>query len=54
MLGIMLVPKLIGVFGLFTLPPNVLSAIIFVIVAIYSVSYILNRQIMMCFLHLTN
>src|SRR5690554_437315 len=43
MLGIMLVPKLIGVFGLFTLPPNVLSAIIFVIVAIYSVSYILNR-----------
>ncbi|MGO1659506.1 MAG: TSUP family transporter [Marinobacter sp.] len=43
MLGIMLVPKLIGVFGLFTLPPNVLSAIIFVIVAIYSVSYIINR-----------
>ena len=43
MLRIMLVPKLIGVFGLFTLPANVLSAIIFVIVAIYSVSYILNR-----------
>lgn len=43
MLGIMLVPKLIGVFGLFTLPPNVLSAIIFVIVAIYAVSYILNK-----------
>lgn len=43
MLRIMLVPKLIGVFGLFTLPPNVLSAIIFVIVAIYSVSYIINR-----------
>ncbi|WP_309043604.1 sulfite exporter TauE/SafE family protein [Marinobacter sediminicola] len=43
MLGIMLVPKLIGVFGLFTLPPHVLSAIIFVIVAIYSVSYIINR-----------
>lgn len=39
----MLVPKLIGVFGLFTLPANVLSAIIFVIVAIYSVSYIINR-----------
>ena len=43
MLGIMLVPKLIGVFGLFTLPANVLSAIIFVIVAVYSVSYITNR-----------
>ena len=43
MLRIMLVPKLIGVFGLFTLPANVLSAIIFVIVAIYSVSYIINR-----------
>lgn len=43
MLRIMLIPKLIGVFGLFTLPANVLSAIIFVIVAIYSVSYILNR-----------
>ncbi|RBW48624.1 sulfite exporter TauE/SafE family protein [Marinobacter sp. F3R11] len=42
-LRIMIVPKLIGVFGLFTLPANVLSAIIFVIVAIYSVSYILNR-----------
>ncbi|MEH6355536.1 MAG: sulfite exporter TauE/SafE family protein [Marinobacter sp.] len=43
MLRIMIVPKLIGVFGLFTLPANVLSAIIFVIVAIYSVSYIFNR-----------
>ncbi|MDS1311464.1 sulfite exporter TauE/SafE family protein [Marinobacter xiaoshiensis] len=43
MLGIMLVPKLIGVFGLFTLPSHVLSAIIFVIVAVYSVSYIINR-----------
>ncbi|NWN91100.1 sulfite exporter TauE/SafE family protein [Marinobacter adhaerens] len=43
MLRIMIIPKLIGVFGLFTLPPNVLSAIIFVIVAIYSVSYIINR-----------
>ena len=43
MLRIMIVPKLIGVFGLFTLPANVLSSIIFVIVAIYSVSYVLNR-----------
>ncbi|EMP56168.1 permease [Marinobacter santoriniensis NKSG1] len=42
-LGIMIVPKLIGVFGLITLPGNVLSAIIFVIVAVYSISYILNK-----------
>jgi len=37
------VPKLIGVFGLITMPGNVLSAIIFVIVALYSVSYIINK-----------
>jgi hypothetical protein len=43
MLRIIIVLKLIGVFGLFTLPANVLSAIIFVVVAIYSVSYIFNR-----------
>lgn len=42
-LGIMIVPKLIGVFGLITLPGDVLSAIIFVIVALYSLSYIFNR-----------
>ena len=42
-LGIMIVPKLIGVFGLITMPSDVLSAIIFVIVALYSVSYIVNR-----------
>ncbi|MDI9244760.1 sulfite exporter TauE/SafE family protein [Marinobacter sp. CHS3-4] len=42
-LGIMIVPKLIGVFGLITLPSDIMSLIIFVIVAVYSVSYILNR-----------
>lgn len=42
-LGIMIVPKLIGVFGLITLPSDVMSTIIFVIVALYSVSYILDR-----------
>ncbi|SFR43451.1 hypothetical protein SAMN04488073_1166 [Marinobacter gudaonensis] len=42
-LGIMIVPKLIGVFGLITMPSDILSAIIFVIVALYSVSYIVNR-----------
>ena len=42
-LGIMIVPKLIGVFGLITMPSDVLSAIIFVIVALYSISYIIDR-----------
>lgn len=43
LLAVMIVPKLIGVFGLITLPSQVLSAIIFVIVAVYSLSYIANR-----------
>ncbi|SFR53405.1 hypothetical protein SAMN05216203_1210 [Marinobacter daqiaonensis] len=43
LLTVMIVPKLIGVFGLITLPSAVLSGIIFVIVAMYSLSYILNR-----------
>jgi uncharacterized membrane protein YfcA len=42
-LSIMIIPKLIGVFGLFTLPAELLSAIIFIIVIIYSLSYILNK-----------
>lgn len=42
-LGIMIVPKLIGVFGLLTLPADLMTAIIFSIVAIYAVSYLFNR-----------
>jgi uncharacterized membrane protein YfcA len=42
-LSIMIIPKLIGVFGLVTLNPDVLSSIIFVIIAAYSCSYILNK-----------
>lgn len=42
-LGIMIVPKLIGVFGLITLPPAVMSSIIFVIVSVYAFSYILDK-----------
>jgi uncharacterized membrane protein YfcA len=42
-LAIMIVPKLIGVFGLITLPSDIMTLIIFVIVAVYSVSYILDR-----------
>ncbi|MBB5321991.1 TSUP family transporter [Marinobacter oulmenensis] len=43
LLAILIVPKLIGVFGLITLPGDIMSGIIFVIVALYSVSYILDR-----------
>lgn len=39
----LLIPKLIGVFGLLTLPDAVMSAIIFVIVGGYSLSYIFNK-----------
>ncbi|PAV25730.1 permease [Tamilnaduibacter salinus] len=42
-LAIMIVPKLIGVFGLITLPNTIMSVIIFTIVAVYSLSYLLNR-----------
>jgi len=40
---IMIIPKLIGVFGLITLPANVMGLIIFTIVSVYSISYLLNR-----------
>lgn len=42
-MGIMIVPKLVGVFGLLTLPANLMTGIIFSIVAVYSLSYIFNR-----------
>lgn len=42
-LAIMIVPKMIGVFGLITMPADVMSMIIFAIVALYSISYIINR-----------
>ncbi len=41
-LSIIIVPKLIGVFGLLALPPTIMSTIIFSVVLIYSVTYILN------------
>jgi uncharacterized membrane protein YfcA len=40
---IMLIPKIIGVFGLITLPATVMGLIIFSIVAVYSVTYIFNK-----------
>lgn len=40
---IMIIPKLIGVLGLLTLPAEVMSKIIFVIVGAYAISYIINK-----------
>lgn len=42
-LWIIIIPKILGVFGLLTLPAELLSAIIFVIVLVYSLSYLLNK-----------
>ena len=42
-LAIMIVPKLIGVVGLLTLPAELMTAVIFVIVIVYGASYALNR-----------
>lgn len=42
-LAIMIVPKLIGVFGLLLLPSAIMSSIIFSIVAVYSITYITNK-----------
>lgn len=41
--SIIIIPKLIGVFGLLTLPVTLMSSIIFVIVSLYAISYILHK-----------
>lgn len=43
-MAIMIIPKLIGVFGLITLPASVMSVIIFSIVSVYSLTYIFDRH----------
>ncbi len=42
-LKIMVIPKLIGVAGLLTIPASIMSAIIFSIISVYSISYIFNK-----------
>lgn len=42
-LAIMIVPKMIGVLGLLTLPAGLMTGIIFGIVSVYAISYIVNR-----------
>jgi hypothetical protein len=42
-LVVMAIPKAIGVFGVITLPADIISTFIFTIVTVYSLSYIFNR-----------
>jgi uncharacterized membrane protein YfcA len=42
---LMIVPKLIGVAGVITLPGTIMSGFIFVLVTVYGVSYVLNRPL---------
>ncbi|GGW22157.1 MULTISPECIES: sulfite exporter TauE/SafE family protein [Halomonadaceae] len=42
-LKIMIIPKLVGVVGLLTLPNHVMTSIIFGIVIIYAIGYVLNK-----------
>lgn len=42
-LPLMIVPKLIGVAGVITLPANIVSGFIFALVMVYAVTYILDR-----------
>lgn len=42
---VMIIPKLIGIIGLVTLPADVMSIFIFVIISAYAVGYIVNRPI---------
>lgn len=40
---IMIIPKLIGVAGLLTIPGHIVSGIIFCIISVYSITYIFNK-----------
>lgn len=42
-LSIMIIPKIIGVFGLITMPVTMMGVIIFSIVSVYAFSYIFNK-----------
>ena len=43
-LKVMAIPKLIGVIGLLTISPQIISSVIFAIISVYAVGYILNRR----------
>ena len=41
----MIIPKMMGIIGLLTLPPVIMSTIILLIVLAYAIGYIVNRPI---------
>ena len=41
--SIIIIPKLIGVLGILNMPTDVMSALIFIIVSCYAISYIINK-----------
>lgn len=43
--AIMIIPKLIGVFGLLTLPPEIMAAFVYVMTLAYGVMYVFKYQI---------
>jgi len=52
-LWVMIIPIMVGIFGLITLPPALMSSIIFTIVIIYAIGYIVNRPVKSDIRHLT-
>jgi uncharacterized membrane protein YfcA len=44
-LKIMIVPKIIGVIGLLTIEPRLMTVIIFSIVLVYAIGYVINRPV---------
>ncbi|NBV88906.1 MAG: sulfite exporter TauE/SafE family protein [Betaproteobacteria bacterium] len=44
-LKVMIVPKMLGVLGLLTLPPRITSVIILLVVSFYALGYVINRPI---------
>ncbi len=42
-LPLMFIPKLIGVFGVITLPADIVAGFVFTVVSVYAVTYILDR-----------
>lgn len=44
-LTVMAIPKIIGVLGVITLPGEVITGFVFVLVTVYGISYIINRPI---------
>ncbi|MEY3952132.1 MAG: hypothetical protein RL320_934 [Pseudomonadota bacterium] len=44
-LKVMILPKMLGVMGLLTLPPQITSVIILTVVSLYALGYVINRPI---------